>query len=78
MMTMMMMMMMMMVMMMMTIDKLIKQEEQKTRDYFSPLKRVSNSTQISFLDASSHLYKWLCPSVRPSVRRSVGPFLTHS
>ena len=21
----------------------------------------------SFLDASSHLYKWLCPSVRPSV-----------
>ena len=26
-----------------------------------------------FLDASSHLYKRVCPSVRPSVRRSVGP-----
>ena len=28
---------------------------------------------ISFLDASSHLYNWVCPSVGPSVRRSVGP-----
>ena len=26
-----------------------------------------------FLDASSHLYKRVCPSVRRSVRRSVGP-----
>ena len=26
-----------------------------------------------FLDASSHLYKRVCPSVRPSVRPSVGP-----
>ncbi len=25
-----------------------------------------------FLDASSHLYKKVCPSVRPLVRRSVG------
>ena len=29
-------------------------------------------TKNSFLDASSHLYKRLCPSVRPSVGRSVG------
>ena len=26
-----------------------------------------------FLDASSHLYKRVCPSVRPSVGPSVGP-----
>ena len=26
-----------------------------------------------FLDAPSHLYKRVCPYVRPSVRRSVGP-----
>ena len=26
-----------------------------------------------FLDASSHLYKRVCPSVGPSVGRSVGP-----
>ena len=43
-----------------------------------------------FLDASSHLYKRVCPSVRrsvrpsvrrsvrPSVRSSVGPWVTHS
>ena len=29
-----------------------------------------------FLDASSHLYKRVCPSVRRSVRRSVGPSVT--
>ena len=27
---------------------------------------------VTFLDASSHLYKSVCPSVRPSVRRSIG------
>ena len=27
---------------------------------------------VSFLDAFSHLYKRVCPSVGPSVRRSVG------
>ena len=26
---------------------------------------------INFLDASLHLYKWVCPSVRPLVRRMV-------
>ena len=26
-----------------------------------------------FLDASTHLYKRVCPSVGPTVRRSVGP-----
>ena len=40
-------------------------------------------TKNSFLDASSHLYKRLCPSVRPSVGRLVGwsvgpPFLDAS
>ena len=28
-----------------------------------------------FLDAPSHLYMRSCPSVRPSVRRSVGPYV---
>ena len=28
---------------------------------------------FQFLDASSHLYKRVCPSVGPSVRPSVGP-----
>ena len=32
----------------------------------------------SFLDASSHLYKRVCPSVRPSVRQSVGPSVGRS
>ena len=27
----------------------------------------------AFLDAPSHLFKRMCPSVRPSARRSVGP-----
>ena len=31
-----------------------------------------------FLDASSHLYKWLCPSVGPSVGPFVGPFVTNA
>ena len=30
-------------------------------------------SHFQFLDAPSHLYKRVCPSVRPSVRRSVGP-----
>ena len=30
-----------------------------------------------FLDAPSHLYKRVCPSVRPSVRLSVRPSVTH-
>ena len=30
-----------------------------------------------FLDATSHLYKRVCPSVRRSVRRSVGPLVAH-
>ena len=33
-------------------------------------------TKCFFLDASSHLYKWVRPSVRPSVRRSVTPSLS--
>ena len=33
------------------------------------------SLSASFLDAPSHLYKRSCPSVRPSVRRSVRPAL---
>ena len=31
-----------------------------------------------FLDASSHLYKRVCPSVGPSVRPSVGPSVRRS
>ena len=31
-----------------------------------------------FLDASSHLYKRVCPSVRPSVGPSVGPSVRRS
>ena len=42
----------------------------------------SFQTVILFLDASSHLYKRVCPSVgpsvRPSVRRSVGPYVCHA
>ena len=29
--------------------------------------------KVAFLDASSHLYKMVCPSVRPSVRLSIHP-----
>ena len=32
---------------------------------------------VVFLDAFSHLYKRVCLSVGPSVRRSVGPSVTH-
>ena len=36
---------------------------------------ICNQTQPTpFLDASSHLYKRVCPYVRPSVRMSVRPF----
>ena len=34
---------------------------------------VLNSVFASFLDASSHLYKRVCPSVRPAVRPTVRP-----
>ena len=29
------------------------------------------------LDAPVHLYKRVCPSVSPSIRRSIGPSVTH-
>ena len=35
--------------------------------------RASFHVFFLFLDATTHLYNGLCPSVRPSVRRSVGP-----
>ena len=31
---------------------------------------------IDFLDTSTHLYIWVCPSVSPSVGQSVGFFQT--
>ena len=34
---------------------------------------LSKQPYHTFLDASSHLYKRVCPSVRQSVRRSVDP-----
>ena len=34
--------------------------------------RTSAPLFLTFLDASSHLYKRVCPSVRPSLRLSVG------
>ena len=34
------------------------------------------SFHLFFLDAFSHLYKRVCPSVRPSVGRSIGPSRT--
>ena len=37
---------------------------------------LSCSQYTSFLDASTHLYKSLCPSVGPSVGRSVRPLVT--
>ena len=37
--------------------------------------RVSLFTPVFFLDAPSHLYKRLCPSVGPSVGASVGPYV---
>ena len=44
--------------------------------------RTDESQETIFLDASTHLYKRLClsvrPSVRPSVRRSVGPSVRRS
>ena len=36
------------------------------RSFFAQVERL-----CAFLDASSHLYKSVCPSVDPSVRRSV-------
>ena len=36
------------------------------------------SSPSRFLDASTHLYKRLCPSVGPSVRPSVGPSVGHA
>ena len=30
----------------------------------------------AFLDASTHLYMRVCPCVRPSVHRLVGPYVT--
>ena len=50
--------------------------------YEFPFLSFSSPSVIStFLDASLHLYKRVCPSVgrsvRPSVRRSVGPSVTH-
>ena len=55
-----------------------------TRTNIHAHKRTTRKTEIAkldasgtvypaLLDASSHLYKRVCPSVRPSVRRSVGP-----
>ena len=37
------------------------------------MKMESNKTKAMFLDASSHIYKRLCLSVRPSVRPLVRP-----
>ena len=34
---------------------------------------ATGGARSNFLDASTHLYKRVCPSVGPSVRRSVGP-----
>ena len=39
-------------------------------DYL-PAVKTGFPTEFSFLDASSHLYERVCPSVGPSVRRSV-------
>ena len=35
--------------------------------------KVAQDTQLHFMDASSHLYKRVCPSVRPSVCPLVHP-----
>ena len=35
---------------------------------------IRGSIMLSFLDASSHLYNWVCPSVGPSV----GPLVTQT
>ena len=32
----------------------------------------------SFLGTKKHLYKWVCLSVRPSVRPSIAPSIRHS
>ena len=45
---------------------------------FSDLISIIKGYNIEFLDAFSHLYKRVCPSVRPSVRRSVGPSVRHT
>ena len=34
--------------------------------------------RVRFLDAFSHLYKWVCPSVRRSVRPLVSPSVRHT
>ena len=39
---------------------------------------VNKHVTASFLDASSHLYKRVCPSVCPSVRMSVRPYVRPS
>ena len=40
--------------------------------------REIKSVLVRFLDASTHLYKMVCPSVGPSVRPSVRPSVTRS
>ena len=44
----------------------------RKRVFDKRLSQIGNAV-LSFLDASSHLYKWVCPSVRPSVHGSVTP-----
>ena len=42
------------------------------------VRAVSCNRRVQFLDASSHLYKRVCPSVHRSVRPSVGPSVGRS
>ena len=50
----------------------IMEKSERERD-IEDLKVLCLNSLILLLDASSHLYKSVCPSVRPSVGRSVGP-----
>ena len=65
-------------------ELLVVKYRHKSRDKESPTKRkkvehrcLSNSAALTFLDAFSHLYKRVCPSVGRSVGPSVRPSVRH-
>ena len=51
---------------------------QRGEEVLKTVQPILNQILFIFLDASSHLYKRVCPLVRRSVRRSVGPSVGRS
>ena len=50
-------------------------QEAEILDHLGQIKVPKMSRYCQFLDASSHLYKRVCPSIRRLVGRSVNPFV---